>query len=289
MDCISGITYYGLESQYVGDVTKYCGLSANEIDCNFNFLRGKEIKDFYWIEEESLFVIELLDGTQIKTDSVEQYINASIEAILSGITKAIEEIDCELSGLSESVQAIYDDIDIRFSGMTEDMDAFKSYIDGELQENYDALIAVYNDGMGRISDRMNYLEDSLSGVTNSMEYLRADLISRMYQLEINTSNMIGSLSSRIEQYNNNLNDRIDQETATIDGRLDNIEFHMDDVDNSIANLQGGLNEANMYIQQLSGATESGIDALNDRIDDAMSDISTLNTALLITGGDVETF
>lgn len=39
-----GITYFKLKSDYKGDCTKNCGLTGEEIDKNFNFLRGYDIE-----------------------------------------------------------------------------------------------------------------------------------------------------------------------------------------------------------------------------------------------------
>ena len=42
---MSGVTYYKLsENIYPGDTTKGCGLTGPEIDGNFHFLRGYDIK-----------------------------------------------------------------------------------------------------------------------------------------------------------------------------------------------------------------------------------------------------
>ena len=48
---MSGVTYYKLEQRYEGDVTKGCGLTSAEVDANFHFLRGYDIKDVTLSEE----------------------------------------------------------------------------------------------------------------------------------------------------------------------------------------------------------------------------------------------
>jgi hypothetical protein len=56
---LSGITYYKLDSLlhgYEGDVTKNCGLRGEEIDGNFNFLRGNDIKEIFFNDEGNLIV-----------------------------------------------------------------------------------------------------------------------------------------------------------------------------------------------------------------------------------------
>ena len=54
---INGLIYYKLDSDvhgYPGDITKNCGLRGEEIDGNFNFLRGHDIKSFSFDENGTL-------------------------------------------------------------------------------------------------------------------------------------------------------------------------------------------------------------------------------------------
>ena len=56
---INGLIYYKLDSDvhgYPGDITKNCGLRGEEIDGNFNFLRGHDIKSFSFDENGTLFL-----------------------------------------------------------------------------------------------------------------------------------------------------------------------------------------------------------------------------------------
>lgn len=63
----NGITYYRLQSQYPGDVTKDCGLNGYEIDNNFNVLEGRDIESVY--VEDGAVKIRLLNGEVLSTDS----------------------------------------------------------------------------------------------------------------------------------------------------------------------------------------------------------------------------
>ena len=48
MTAQKGVIYYKLDTQfhYENDVTLNCGLTGGDIDGNFNFLRGYDIKTF---------------------------------------------------------------------------------------------------------------------------------------------------------------------------------------------------------------------------------------------------
>ena len=54
---ISGVTYFKLSSNLEGDTTKNCGLLGEEIDGNFYFLRGYDIKNIY-VDNNRNIIIE---------------------------------------------------------------------------------------------------------------------------------------------------------------------------------------------------------------------------------------
>ena len=70
----NGIIYYKLDANihgYEGDITKNCGLRGEEIDGNFNFLRGNDIKNIEFDEKGTLYLTkhngEILSATQVET------------------------------------------------------------------------------------------------------------------------------------------------------------------------------------------------------------------------------
>lgn len=62
-----GVIYYKLDSQnlYDGDMTKNCGLTGNEIDGNFHFLRGHDIKSFGVSDDKSELIISRFNGEEL--------------------------------------------------------------------------------------------------------------------------------------------------------------------------------------------------------------------------------
>ena len=70
-----GLIYYKLDTDkygYPGDITKNCGLRGEEVDSNFNFLRGQDIKEVMF--DDNNLVIVKYDGeklTAIKTPEAE--------------------------------------------------------------------------------------------------------------------------------------------------------------------------------------------------------------------------
>ena len=95
---INGIIYYKLDAitnGYIGDITKNCGLKGEEIDGNFNFLRGHDIESISFDENDNL-VIKRYDGsvlTTVKTEKPEyNFAYDTNFGILTIITPNGEEI-----------------------------------------------------------------------------------------------------------------------------------------------------------------------------------------------------
>lgn len=95
---INGIIYYKLDAitnGYIGDITKNCGLKGEEIDGNFNFLRGHDIESISFDENDNL-VIKRYDGsvlTTVKTEKPEYNFTYDTNfGILTIITPNGEEI-----------------------------------------------------------------------------------------------------------------------------------------------------------------------------------------------------
>lgn len=62
------ITYYKLKSQYEGDITKDSSLTGLEVDNNFNYLEGQDIKTIK-VNEDGL-VIEKVNGDALKSENI---------------------------------------------------------------------------------------------------------------------------------------------------------------------------------------------------------------------------
>lgn len=58
---VNGVTYFKLVSEFDGDYTKNCGLLGNEIDENFYFLRGYDIKSVDYDKETKILTITRVD------------------------------------------------------------------------------------------------------------------------------------------------------------------------------------------------------------------------------------
>ena len=85
---INGVTYYKLdtvEHGYPGDITKNCSLRGEEIDGNFNFLRGHDLETVSFDENGALHITryngEILTAEQPKHEVVEKVSDFDVETI----------------------------------------------------------------------------------------------------------------------------------------------------------------------------------------------------------------
>lgn len=116
----SGITYYRNTDIYEGDVTKNCSLTAAEIDGNFHFLRGMDIRSAERGDGNELILYRVngcedvvdmtqeidFDGTEYDADNgvLKLVVNGS-EYAMSGFTA------CDCAKLAETVDELADRID----------------------------------------------------------------------------------------------------------------------------------------------------------------------------------
>ena len=97
----NGVIYYKLDSNihgYKGDITKNCGLRGEEIDGNFNFLRGQDIETISFNEKGELVIKryngEILNATPVNTVDYDFSFNQDL-GILTIITPDGNEIKLE--------------------------------------------------------------------------------------------------------------------------------------------------------------------------------------------------
>ena len=75
----TGVTYYKLEKGYPGDITKGCGLTGSEIDKNFHFLRGYDIRDAV-IEEDGKIVFTRVNGDEMVVTGLHGFVGSIEDA-----------------------------------------------------------------------------------------------------------------------------------------------------------------------------------------------------------------
>ena len=272
MSELSGITYYSLESPYSGDTTKNCGLTAKEIDDNFFFLRGNEIIDFSWDDEEHKFILTKLNGKVIETDAVDAYISQSVEIIVSSLTESIDQIKCDLSGMAESIEGIYEQIDQKFAEFESGLTEYKQIIEFEMDRREEELITLFNSGLTRVSELLQTVMETASHNSELIESLSSS-----------TSNAISTLRQEIENQDLELNQKIQQTKSDLQRQITGVDDRLssaitdnscriDDIENTLENMSGGMSGQTELIESLSSSTSNAISTLRQEIENLDSTI-----------------
>lgn len=104
---LNGITYYKLDSLlhgYEGDVTKNCGLRGEEIDGNFNFLRGNDVKEVFYNDNNDLVIKKYNNEELIASKSNEHDYDFIYDAENGTLTiKNPNGEDINISGLNNII------------------------------------------------------------------------------------------------------------------------------------------------------------------------------------------
>lgn len=278
-NCVSGITYYSLVSDYSGDFTKNCGLTAAEIDSNFYFLRGKEIADFYWDGEKSLFVIEKLNGEKLETDSVDKYINDSIVAILSGITETMDEFELELSGISESISGVYDDVDVSINELKDYVNNKIVELNEQRLEDKHELIEMFNSGITEISEQIADINERISGITTVFGNLEEYVNRAISDSEARTEEKLNILDNKINTSVSELSRTEAADKAELQNSISDLSCTVNNLQSDIATVSAKTQDNSERIDELSGNTTMAINGATRTLD---GKINILTNELLNT-------
>lgn len=103
-----GVTYNKLISEYEGDLTKECGLTINEVDNNFYFLRGADIKSINTNEEKTLLIFEYVNGVKMEVPISQEF--SEINERIDDIIDEIVELGNKDIHISEHINNLYEQL-----------------------------------------------------------------------------------------------------------------------------------------------------------------------------------
>ena len=192
---LSGITYYKLEDIYPGDKTKNCGLTGTEIDANFHFLRGKEIKDIYFNEEGNL-EISLLDNSVFVLSDFKEY----IENIVSGETEQSTLSGSTYDNKTGVLTLVLNGVEYNIEGfLTEDIvddkiQTVESALTQDIQDVKDILLEKINYLSRKISKEIHDRRDAIICEKNAREGADKELQRQINAIESGTSIVLSALT-----------------------------------------------------------------------------------------------
>lgn len=248
----NGVTYFnnnlpdGIQP-YNGDTNNdNCGLTADQIDANFNFLRGNDVYEVRYDREQNKLRIIKNNGEDIPTDGLEEYIIHVLQLISTGDIDKIVDGDGDFTSgetgcISDPIQEIF------------------SYIAADVEENHNKindLSAFTTNVINIISSRVDRNEDDIRGLSGATA---------------NNSNRI----SEVEKTTSSLSEKVDKMSGVTSDKLDEVSKKANDNEKDIYNLKGQVakntddikNYLESYnpneddIRDLSGATASVFQAI----------------------------
>lgn len=99
-----GITYYRLISNYENDYTKECSLTGAEIDGNFHFLRGYDIKGVLFDKNTNTLSLERVNGELIKLDGFDLELGLNFDG--SYFDEETNDLHLVINGSETVIKAI---------------------------------------------------------------------------------------------------------------------------------------------------------------------------------------
>ena len=143
-----GVTYYKLEQRYEGDKTKGCGLTSAEVDANFHFLRGYDIKDATF--EDGILTLERVNCDKIVVEGIPEYVKAIAQETMDSYDEPFDVSETEYDPKTGTLHLIVNGNDYPINGFEDTRFDFKLYVGYGL------------DGNGTIADpvRVSHVNDT---------------------------------------------------------------------------------------------------------------------------------
>lgn len=273
----SGITYFMLDTNiYRGDHTKNCSLTGGEIDKNFNFLRGMDIINGYFDENNGLHLINLggedigpitgltFEEPVLNIDfSGTSYDNETgiLNLCINGETVQLEGFNtCDCEELKKEIDEIGCQVsnqEIVISGLTEDFESFKETLDNitsDSELNSAAIataIAALNKENKDLNNRVTTNEDNIKGLDKRIETEETerkkedahlnDEINKLKENDTDLYGKIDNLSTDVEGIKGDVDD-IQNNIESIRGDIGNIKTDISEVNGKIKGLDQKINE-----------------------------------------------
>ena len=278
----TGVIYFRLNKDvhgYEGDITKNCGLTGQEVDSNFHFLRGYDILNGEWDAEHSLLVLKRVNGDSIAISGITGGGGVPV-VIASGSTYHPETGTLELNingeitpitGFSECCKSLV-------HMLTELAEATEEELT-ELKENFFTYFEIYGDALNEEVNLRIRGDEDLQEQIDALEVRTSQIECDINSLRAEDTKIRRELQ-RVKQ---DLESEIQNETQR---RVNSEETIIGDYQNKILEEKNqrisGDTAINSKIQSLSSVTESNttkITQIKSQITTLKNDVNRKNARL----------
>ena len=188
-----GVTYNRLISDYDGDLTKECGLTVNEVDSNFYFLRGSDLEHVNINEDKTIITFNFVNGKKI---------DVPLSQTFSEINERIDEIIDEIvllgnndNNISNQIINVYEQLGFdengKFKPSSENPEECSIYIKesknvndalfildntiAEVDGKYGDDIVLINDSLMKINDDLQVKNEEIQNNANNISFLKSNI------------------------------------------------------------------------------------------------------------------
>lgn len=309
-----GVTYNKLISEYEGDLTKECGLTINEVDNNFYFLRGADIKSVNTNEEKTLLIFEYVNGVKMEVPISQEF--SEINERIDDIIDEIVELGNKNTHISEHINNLYEqlgfDEENKFMPCHPPVDGEQEkctiyirdcesvneallVLDNALAEvdgKYGEDIDFGNELLKELSEKVNTNIENIGDITTDIETLKEqDKVLQKHiddEITLRDSNDI-RIEKEYKASDEYLRNEISAERNERIEVVDNLRNNIADINDTISKIEDSNNITNLNITDLYNKVidvnsklnvNDGINKeQNDKINSSFKSIEEINGTL----------
>ena len=282
-----GVTYNRLISDYDGDLTKECGLTVNEVDSNFYFLRGSDLEHVNINEDKTIITFTFVNGKKIDVPLSQTFseINERIDEIMDEIVLLGNNDNNILNQIINVYEQLGFDENGKFKPSSENPEECSVYIKESKNVN-DALFILDNTiaGVdGKYGEDIVLINDSLMKINDDLQVKNEEIQ--------NNANNISFLKSNIEDLDEQdkvLQKHIDDEITLRDSNDIRIEKEYKASDEILRNeIKAERNERVNNITDINNTIseiKNGNTIINYNISDLYIKVGNINDKLNVNDG-----
>lgn len=273
-----GLIYHDKISNYFGDITKKCGLTIQELDNNFYYLRGEDILSINFDNNTGKIILSKLNGDIIESTSFSDFIENIINNNIAEINKNILALSNSLNLISDSVEDVYNHTDNTLQDLTAQVNLKLSGFTIDIQNiNSDnvSLSKTFNERTKRVDDTFFNIENNISNLKN----ISSQLENKLIEFKNTTSENFEKNKTQLLEFQNEVQD-IKNKYIYLKSDLEKLDSKINCINNNLSFEQNVLKEQfNTYETETNKKLESISINITNNYDSISENITNLKDKL----------